>query len=113
VEVAVADWWQEFSMADDATREDLVNQARELQRTEQRNEPRAQPKSNHPKPSSVREPRVHVVAPDNAVDAVDALEAEIPLDGSAPAKKRRRRRRSGAARSEDGAGSAGEGAPQE
>jgi poly(A) polymerase len=28
VELALADWWQEFSMADDATREDLIQQAK-------------------------------------------------------------------------------------
>jgi poly(A) polymerase len=28
IEVALADWWQEFSVADDAAREDLIQQAK-------------------------------------------------------------------------------------
>jgi poly(A) polymerase len=80
VDITLADWWQEFSMADMATREDLVAQLREQQR--------AQPKAKTERP-----PRVH-----------RAMDAQVPPDGSAPepegdgqtgddAPKKRRRRR--------------------
>ena len=88
VDVALADWWQEFSTADDAVREDLVQQVRE--------QLRAQPKTQSPKP--VREPRVQKSAP----PAVDAKldDAGLPgMEGESanPARKRRRRRRTGGA----------------
>jgi poly(A) polymerase len=71
VDVVLADWWQEFSQASDAVREDLVAQLREEQHRGARRvrAPRAeQPASTEPKPQPT--------------------EAE-----AAPAKKRRRRRR--------------------
>jgi poly(A) polymerase len=40
VDQLLADWWQEFSMADDATREDLVFQIKEQQRQQQRQAPK-------------------------------------------------------------------------
>jgi poly(A) polymerase len=82
VDITLADWWQEFSMADFATREDLVQQLR----TEQRGQ--AKPKIDKP-PRPARAPR--------AADAEQAQDAETDLlpsdsDDSAAPKKRRRRR---------------------
>ena len=81
IEERLADWWQEFSLADEATREDLVQQAR----TEQA--PRARVR---------RAPR-----PDRASDVPAQADAAIPEDSAGdqdagsktPAKRRRRRRK--------------------
>jgi poly(A) polymerase len=82
VDITLADWWQEFSMADDATREDLVHQA----------------KAERPKPVARRAPRPvgeEVKSPstrrqvDEATSPGEGFEA-APSDA---AKKRRRRRR--------------------
>jgi poly(A) polymerase len=83
VDERLADWWQEFSLADDATREDLVQQAR----TEQQAKPRG--------------PRVRRVPKNEAADAApsapadsDAGEEFAPAaEGDAPKKRRRRRRK--------------------
>jgi poly(A) polymerase len=80
VDVTLADWWQEFSMADDATREDLVQQAR----AEQQAKPRAR---RAPKPEASG-PRVTTPATDTA--------EEGDSDPAAPKKRRRRRRKPGA-----------------
>ena len=40
IDDTLADWWQEFSLADDAAREDLVQQARAEPRLERRHRPR-------------------------------------------------------------------------
>ncbi len=85
VEEALADWWQEFSMASDSLRRDLVDQAREEQRQRQRQ----------------HSPKVHRVPPPDATPSgatpsqpsADTTGAET--DPSAAPRKRRRRRRSG------------------
>jgi poly(A) polymerase len=69
VDVVLADWWQEFSQASDAVREDLVAQLREEQ---------------HRGARRVRAPRAE--QPPIAQEPTAEGEA-------APAKKRRRRRR--------------------
>jgi poly(A) polymerase len=80
VDEALAEWWQEFQVADDDRREDLIDQAREEQKARQRSQ----------QPVARRVPR-------NAAGAADASSgpvADAPasnVDG--PAKKRRRRRR--------------------
>ena len=88
VDVTLADWWQEFSMADDATREDLVQQAR----AEQQAKPRAR---RAPKPVA-GEPRAAAPMADTPVDSDG--------DTAAPKKRRRRRRKPGAGASSEGAG---------
>ena len=102
IDELLADWWQEFSMADDTLRQDMVDQVRE----EQQQRPRA--------------PRVHRVPravapdthPDSVTDAAVTSPAEPHADDAPPqegaAPKRRRRRRSGARR-EAGDGSTGDG----
>ena len=112
VDVVLADWWQEFSMADDATREDLVAQVKAEQQ------------------KAVRAPRVHRASVPVAGTAQEtgrnaepvALTAPVPAiqrppagefndsaedaGGEAPKKRRRRRRKPTA-----GDGSGGVSAP--
>ena len=101
VDIVLADWWQEFSQASDAVREDLVAQLREEQ---------------HKGPRRVRAARPADKAVDNAVDnAIDKAGADPAPDqppsggdeaaSDAPRKRRRRRRKSGG--EAPGAGPAG------
>jgi poly(A) polymerase len=83
IDELLADWWQEFSTADDNLRQDLVDQVREEQQSRQR----------------TRAPRVHT-SPVADKPAADRPEAPTQADGAeAPPKKRRRRRRSGGPKS--------------
>jgi poly(A) polymerase len=89
VEESLAEWWQEFQQADDARREDMIDQAREEQRARQRT---AQPVAR-------RVPR----------SSAPAGEAEVPQvlpegDGAAPKKRRRRRRKPSGTGGDAGAG---------
>jgi poly(A) polymerase len=95
VEEVLADWWQEFSMADDNLRQDLVDQVREEQQKRQR-------------PGRVvRVPKADASASDGAAPAADVSPAaahpssdfgSAPGEGDAGApRKRRRRRRTGGA----------------
>ena len=94
VEDVLSDWWQEFSLADDNLRRDMVDQVREEQNQRQR----PARFTRAPTPQDLV-PSEGVVAP------LDALATE-PLEDSAPdlsaaadaPRKRRRRRRSGSAR---------------
>jgi poly(A) polymerase len=85
----LADWWQEFSLADEQTRAELVEQARAQQP--------ARPKT--------RTRRVSKPKPDHAASEVANSEAQDSTGEpeASPAKKRRRRRRKPAG------GAAGEG----
>ncbi len=81
----LADWWQAFSLADDAAREGLVQELRAEQQRGKKQPPRTQ---RAPKPESA--PLQHT--PASAESLPD--EADESLEGGpAPAKKRRRRRR--------------------
>ena len=85
VDEALAEWWQEFSMANDDEREDLLDQARQEQHVRQRVRV-AKPAESAPSgPADVTGP------PASAEGDSDAGTAAAP-------KKRRRRRRSGAAK---------------
>ena len=93
VDETLADWWQEFSMASDAEREDLVQAAK----AEQQAKPRVR---RAPKPQG------EDVTP-RAVKAAPAADADEPQsEGEAAPKKRRRRRRKPGAGGEQGAASA-------
>jgi len=83
VDEAVAEWWQEFSVADDVLRQDLIDQVRE--------EAHARPRSS-------------AAAPHRAEPAAASAPS---TEGETPAPRKRRRRRSGARRSADGSGPAG------
>jgi len=86
----LADWWQEFSMADEQARADLVEQARSQQQ--------AKPKARTRRASKPQQDSAAAQAPAQAMDEQGE---------SAPAKKRRRRRRKPAAGT--GEGNAAEG----
>ncbi len=121
VDEVLADWWQEFSMADDNLRQDLVGQVRE----EQQQRPRM---ARAPRPASARGATSTDAARDGRPAPADAdADAQQAVGGQETAgefgdapKKRRRRRRTGAARGEgsgdgssngsgNGSGSAGAG----
>jgi poly(A) polymerase len=88
IDEALADWWQEFSTADDTLRQDLVDQVREEQQS---------------RPRSTRAPRVHRLPVGG--ESAPAPETEEQATGEAAPKKRRRRRRSGSGPRADGGGS--------
>jgi poly(A) polymerase len=95
VDETLADWWQEFSMASDAEREDLVQAAK----AEQQAKPRVR---RAPKPQGeAAAPRAVKSTPVAEADA-DALQPE----GEAAPKKRRRRRRKPGVGSDQGAANA-------
>ncbi len=106
-EEALAEWWQEFQLADEARREDMLEQAREEQRARQR---KAQPVVRRvPKPAAVDGAR----APDAASPADGRDEGreaggdDALLAGDAPKKRRRRRRKPTGGAGEGGAGEGG------
>ena len=93
VDEALADWWQQFSTADEAERYDLMEQVREEQKSRSRS---AQPVVRRV-PRAHRRPRGRLL--EEGLDAPPG--AENPSEGSAPktpspspqARWRRRRRR--------------------
>jgi poly(A) polymerase len=87
VDVVLSDWWQEFSLANDELRQDMVDQVREEQQQKQRSPrvhkaaaARLAPEADAEQAGEGRGPDVAAIDP----DAVDA-----------PKKRRRRRRTSG------------------
>jgi poly(A) polymerase len=81
VDEALSDWWQEFSVASDREREDLLQQVRQEQQKAQR-APRVHAVRRAPKPEG-EDPRFRDVEPEGVGED----------GGASPAKKRRRRRR--------------------
>ncbi len=81
VDETLADWWQEFSLADDATREDLVQQAKAEQQSKARS------------PRVRRVPKADAGQPQAPSAGDDSEAPELQADGEAAPKKRRRRRR--------------------
>jgi poly(A) polymerase len=93
VDEVLADWWQEFSMADDDLRQDMVDQVREEQQQRQRAPrmqrapaPKAAQTASTPPTNSDESPRASAQEQDTSAPA--------DSQGGAP-RKRRRRRRSG------------------
>jgi poly(A) polymerase len=86
VEEVLADWWQEFSMADDNLRQDLVDQVREEHQKRQR-APRVH---RVPRADGTSEAAAAVSTSDGA-----ALHAPDGAGDAAPRKRRRRRRPGG------------------
>jgi len=70
----LADWWQEFSLADDTLRRDMVDQVRQEQAK---------------RPPAPRGPRTPRPARDAAADAP----VPVPTEGDQPPASRKRRRR--------------------
>ena len=103
VDEALADWWQEFSIGDEALREDLVDQVRQenLKRPRAARAPRpaGAPARRSAGASNAESEQPAVASQPRAVSEGEGAEES----GGAP-KKRRRRRRAGAGRA------AGEGA---
>ena len=101
VDEVLADWWQEFSMADDNLRQDLVDQVRE----EQQQRPKM---ARAPRPAPVAAPAgpggsVPVAAAQGSAGTSDTNAPgpqgeDDPAQGNDAPRKRRRRRRAGAAR---------------
>jgi poly(A) polymerase len=88
VEEVLADWWQEFSMADDNLRQDLVDQVREEQQ-KRKHAPRVHrvPRAGSEAGDAPSETRTNTIgAPPEGADG----------DATAPRKRRRRRRPGGA-----------------
>jgi len=90
IDVRLADWWQEFSMASDAEREDLVQAAKAEQAVSQAAKPRVR---RAPRPEGAAAPRPSAVSS----DASPAVPSSDVGDDDAPKKRRRRRRKPGAA----------------
>ncbi|MGA8513706.1 MAG: polynucleotide adenylyltransferase PcnB, partial [Burkholderiaceae bacterium] len=85
VDLSLADWWQEFSITDQSTREDLVAQLREQQRAQ----PKAKTEKSFDKPAAhpARIPR----AVDTQVPPDGSMERDDAGDDVGPKKRRRRR----------------------
>lgn len=106
VSEAIAEWWQEFSTADDLRRQDLLDQVREEQKAPTRTRVRAKPAPRMDRtdaPTAVGSDRDEPER-DETDDAGETAGA-VPPDGEAPRKRRRRRK----PRTGGGAGSAGDG----
>jgi poly(A) polymerase len=88
VDIRLADWWQEFSMASDSEREDLVQAAKAEQQALQTAKLRVR---RAPRPDGV-------AAPGSALPPRDDVPSSLaePTDEGAPKKRRRRRRPAGA-----------------
>jgi poly(A) polymerase len=84
IDELLADWWQEFSTADDTLRQDLVDQVRQEQQQRRRTAPAVQ--RSHSAPPAA-----------NAAALPDASLSEpaAPAEPGAPRKRRRRRPRTG------------------
>jgi poly(A) polymerase len=89
VEEVLADWWQEFSMANDTMRADMVEQVREEQGRRVTRAPRPA------KPRAAAVPGAQT-ATDNATSAEDPAADGESATLDAPRKRRRRRRPGGA-----------------
>ena len=102
VEESLADWWQEFSMADDNLRQDLVDQVREEQHKRPRMVRAPRPAGTDPAPGhqpGTTDGQGSDGNPDHASERAEDLGAALGGDGTGePPRKRRRRRRSGAAK---------------
>jgi len=98
IDLELADWWQEFSLASDELRQDMVDQVREEQQSRPRT-PRVHKapvaRDAHP-PSRDMAPTAE--APRTRLDALPGSAPDGTADFSDAPKKRRRRRRTGGAR---------------
>ncbi len=96
VDESLAEWWQEFSIATDEQREDMVAEIREEQREAQKNKPKTAAKPRTAAPKSGK-----TVSESPLDNLLERTEEEGEDDGAEPAntdpaKKRRRRKRGGA-----------------
>ncbi len=98
IDEVLADWWQEFSLADDHLRQDMVDEVR----AEQAQKPRAPRVRRAPAPHDAPHDGPRAADEPLTERAEQAADAAPSDDGQAP-RKRRRRRRSGGPRPEGGA----------
>jgi poly(A) polymerase len=84
VDIRLADWWQEFSMASDSEREDLVQAAKAEQQVSQAAKPRVR-----------RAPRPEGAPAHAPLDARPAASDADQAGVGEPKKRRRRRRKPG------------------
>jgi poly(A) polymerase len=87
IDVVLADWWQEFSMADDATREDLIYQVKQEQAKTARST------RVHRLPPAVVSTPAPASSPGTVDEGGGGAEADAEAGGADAPKKRRRRRR--------------------
>jgi poly(A) polymerase len=101
IEEVLADWWQEFSMADDNLRQDMIDQVRAEQL--------ARPKSPrvHRAPAPVRDKPVRDAGASADVGSAGDAPARSEAGGEAPRKRRRRRRPGGGGEGSQAGGSEG------
>ena len=89
---ALGTWWEDFSLADNAGREQLLREAREAQAPRAKGQPRVHVRA----PAAADAPRVSRAAPspvESAVTDPEGLPETMTPDGDAAPRKRRRRRR--------------------
>jgi poly(A) polymerase len=91
VDVTLADWWQEFSQASDAVREDLVAQLREEQNRQRRSRP-ARPKPPRPEGGAAEPVRERAPRAEAGGDEQEPVSGD-GTGSDAPRKRRRRRRK--------------------
>jgi poly(A) polymerase len=97
VDEVLADWWQEFSMASDEMRQDMVDAVRQEQQ-QRKPQPRVQ---RAPAPSDAVSGKSPSTKSTPSAPGVE--EQAVPLEeGDQAPRKRRRRRRTGAGRGEVG-----------
>lgn len=102
VDVLLSDWWQEFSLASDELRQDMVDQVREEQQQQRQRAPRVH---KMPAARDATSPERTAAPAANAATAdrsrADSLPGAVPDEsgeaeaGTAPKKRRRRRRPNG------------------
>jgi len=100
VSEAIAEWWQEFSTADDLRRQDLLDQVREEQKAPTRTRVRAKPA---PRAEAAPRSADGDDAGESRGDDEDDVSGAVPPDGEVAPRKRRRRRKP---RTDGGAGGA-------
>jgi poly(A) polymerase len=101
VDETLADWWQEFSMASDDMRQDMVDQVR----AEMQQKPRAPRVHRAPAPASA--PKRPVAQDGETPQAAPEYNANSESGDADAPRKRRRRRRSGAAKGPAGGADGG------
>ena len=105
VSEAIAEWWQEFSTADDVRQQDLLEQVRDEQKTRQRVRTR-DPVAPKPRGEPAARQRQDGQEPAQQDDELETEAAGVSADGEAAAPRKRRRRRKPRT---GGGGGAGEG----
>ncbi|WP_219210110.1 polynucleotide adenylyltransferase PcnB [Variovorax boronicumulans] len=100
VSEAIAEWWQEFSTADDLRRQDLLDQVREEAKAPVRTRVRARAPVASDAPGRQEAPESDASEAEFESDAPSA----VPPDGEAPRKRRRRRKPRPAGAGEGGSG---------